>query len=97
MFADLIYGNEPYSFSRISINKWVLKENLYFAEVMMDESTYPPVGKDVQYQSMLFDGKPMYGLYFIVRLVGDPLRKDEYQELNGVYFKVDNREASLQK
>ncbi len=97
MFADLIYGNEPYSFTRISINNWVLKEELYFAEVRMDESTYPPVGRDVQYRSMLFDGKPMYGLYFIVRLVGDPLRKDEYQELNGIYFKVDNREASLQK
>jgi len=75
----------------------VLKEEFYFAEVLMDESTYPPTKNKLQYQSMLFDGKPMYGLFFVVRLVGDPLRKTEYQELNAIYFKYDGREASEQK
>jgi len=97
MFADLIYGNEPYSLSRISLNRWVLKEELYFAEVLMDESTFPPTSADLQYRTMLFDGKPMYGLFFVVRLVGDPLRKTEYQELNAIYYKYDGREASAQK
>lgn len=84
MFSDMLYGTERYCFSRIPMNRFVFRDGYWYAEVLRDECTFATDPS----QSMLMDGKAIRGPYFLVRLVGDPKRKTEYQELNALYFKM---------
>lgn len=97
MFVDMIYGTEPYAFSRIPANRFILKDGFYYAEVLRDESSFPSSNPDLSFRSMLIDGKAVRGVYFVARFVGDPDNLDQYQELNMIYFKYDIQENSLQK
>jgi hypothetical protein len=83
MFSDMLYGTERYAFSRIPMNRFVFRDGYWYGEVLRDESSFATDAN----RSMLMDGKAIRGPYFVIRLVGDPERKSDYQELNAVYFK----------
>lgn len=81
---DLIYSDEPYSFSYLPRNYFRRKENIYFSHVLRNMVSYPPIQPDLLFKSMLQDGKRNFGTYFIVRFIGNA--KGKYFQLTDLYY-----------
>lgn len=86
MFCDMIFSNEKSSFSYLSSNQFVKKENMFYAAVLRNMCSYPPVDPDQLFRSMMFDGKRNFGSYFVARFIGDAATADEYNELKSLWW-----------
>lgn len=80
-FADQIYDTQTNSFSYIPANLWKQKEKMFYAEVLRNMMSYPPVNSEEIFRSMLFDGKRIFGNYMVCRFV------QKYEDL-GNYFQL---------
>ena len=85
-YVDLCYDTETNSFTYIPQNQMIQKENMVYANFNRDMMSYPNPDPKSLYQSMLFDGKNLFGDYFFVRLVGNPQELNIYFQLTGIYY-----------
>jgi len=85
-FCDLIFSNQVSSFSYLSLNQFKKKELQFYAAVLRNLSSYPPIEKEQLFRSMLFDGARLWGSYFVARFVGDPAKSSEYNELKALWY-----------
>lgn len=83
-FADMVYENQPNSFSYIPDNYWQEREKMRYAPFLRDMSSYPPTNPEELFRSMLFDGKRMFGPYLITRLVQRFADLGNYFQLTGI-------------
>ena len=81
LYADMIYCTQPYSFTYIPMNNWKQKEKNFYAEVMRDFNSYPNPSPEQLFRSMLFDGRRIFGSYFVCRFI------QKYEDL-GKYFQL---------
>ena len=92
LMADRVKTEEKNSFSYIPQSAFKRKENMQYAPVFRDMSSYFDPNK---YQvSMLFDGKRMFGRYALVRLIAIEGNENKYFELNRVWVLVSGSELS---
>lgn len=85
-FVDLMYTNFPNSFSYLSTNKFGNKEQLFYAAILRNMNSYPNPDPEQLFRSMLQDGYRMVGQYLVFRLVGDPTKLNQYNELTNIYL-----------
>jgi hypothetical protein len=85
-FVDLLMTNEVNSYSYIPLNYFKKKENVFYSEVLRDLNTYPNPAPEELFRSMLLDGKRVFGLFALCRLVGNPNEPNTYRELKSVYY-----------
>lgn len=90
LYADMIYGTQPNSFSFIPGNRWVEKEKTLYAEVLRDMASYPPNDPEQLFRSMLFDGKRMFSPYFISRFIQDFPELGKYFQIAGIDYLFTN-------
>lgn len=88
LFSDLIYTSFFNSFTYIPANYFKLKAGEIYSQVLRDMNSYPSNLRELQYLSMLQDGKRIYDVFFVIRMVGF------YQTLNK-YFQMNNMYAVL--
>ena len=92
-FIDRIKTEEKNSFSYIPQSGFKRKENMQYACVLRDMSSYFDPNK---YQvSMLFDGKRLFGRYMRARLALTEENEDKYFELNRIWALVSGSELSM--
>jgi hypothetical protein len=84
-YADLIYTSLYNSFSYIPVNYLKLKSGEIYSQVLRDMNSYPPTLPQYQYLNMLQDGKRIYDVFMLVRMVGNPQQLERYFQLNNVY------------
>lgn len=93
LYSDRIKTEEDKSFSYIPPSYFKKKENMQYAPLLRDMSTYFDPNK---YQkSMLVDGKRVFGRYALVRLVATEGNESEYFELNRIWLLVSGSELSM--
>lgn len=85
MYVDFMRTNVPNSFSYIPMNLVKKIENKYFLTILRDLTTYRNPGPADTFRSTLIDGKRIYNLYLLFRLVGDPNNRGKYFELKTIY------------
>src|SRR5882762_2836180 len=81
---DLIYSDEPFSFSYLGSNYFKRKENLYYSQVLRNMVSYPNPKPELLFQSTLLDGKRVFGTFFICRFVGTG--GDQYFQLVDLFY-----------
>lgn len=86
--SDLIYSNDNNGYSYTPLNYFEKKNTMFYAPVLRNMNTYPPLDKNEAFRSFLMDGKHVFGRYFIVRLVPDKNKIGEYFEINKLYYKL---------
>jgi hypothetical protein len=86
LYADLIYESQPYSFSYIPANRWIEKEKTFYAEVLRDMNSYPPVDPAQLFRSMLFDGKRIFGPYMLCRFIQKYADLGKYFQFTGMNY-----------
>ncbi len=89
-FIDLLYSDNPNSFSYLPLNLFKKKENQFYAATLRDMNSYPSMDMQESFRSMLFDGKRVMGRYFVGRFVFDPNKIGQYSELKGIYYLIAN-------
>jgi hypothetical protein len=93
LMADRIITNEKNSFSYIPSMYFKKKENIQYAEILRDMSSYyDPNKKQV---SMLLGGKRMFGKYALIRLIPTEENEDKYFELNQILVLFSGSELSM--
>lgn len=85
MFVDFLRTNEPNSFSYVPMNLVNKKENKYYLSLLRDMNSYPTKVPEDSFISTLIDGKRIYNLYLLFRLIGDPGNRGKYFELKSIY------------
>lgn len=85
MYIDFLRTNEPNSFSYVPMNLVDKKENKYYLSLMRDMNSYFPPISENNFRSTLIDGKRIYNLYLLFRLIGDPNNRGKYFELKTIY------------
>jgi len=88
LYCDLIYDNEQNSFSYIPNNLWSRKQNIFYAAILRDMTSYPPVDTKQLFRSMLQDGKTLNGRYLVVRFIGAPETSGQYFQLSELFYSV---------
>jgi len=93
LYIDSIKTEEPNSFSYVPQPYFKKKENIQYAELLRDMSSYFDPNK---YQvSMLLDGKRLFGRYALVRLVAAPTNQSAYFELSRIWILFSGSELSM--
>ena len=92
LFVDRIITEEKNSYSYIPQGYFVRKENIQYAQFLCDMSSYfdPNIPKN----SMLIDGKRMFGRYALVRLVANEANQNQYFQLAKILCLISNSELS---
>lgn len=85
MYIDFLRTNEPSSFSYVPMNLVSKKENKYYLSLLRDMVSYFSPDASNAFRSSLIDGKRIYNLYLLFRLIGDPNNRGKYFELKAVY------------
>lgn len=85
-YVDLVYDNELGSFSFIPLNFFKKKENVFYAPLLRNMVSYPPIEPELLFESMLFDGKRICSRYVVIRLVGDPNNLNGYFQLSNIFY-----------
>lgn len=85
MYIDFLRTNEPSSFSYVPMNEVNKVENKYFLTLLRDMCSYFGTGAQDAFRSTLIDGKRIYNMYLLFRLVGDPNNRGKYFELKQIY------------
>jgi hypothetical protein len=85
MFIYFLRTNVPNSFSYVPMNLVKKIENKYSLTILRDMASYRNPGNQDTFRSTLIDGKRIYNLYLLFRLVGDPGNMGKYFELKAIY------------
>jgi hypothetical protein len=85
MYVDFLRTNEPNSFSYVPMNRVSKIENKYYLTLLRDMNSYFAPFEENEFKSTLFDGKRIYNLYLLFRLIGDPNNRGQYFELKTIY------------
>lgn len=87
-YADLIYSDDPYSFSYLPLNLFKKKENQYYGAALRNMVSYPAPNppNDSFFVSTLQDGKRIFGRYFVCRLISAHEKRNDYCELKNVFY-----------
>lgn len=85
MYIDFLRTNEPNSFSYVPMNLVNKKENKYYLSILRDMVSYFAPIPENEFRSTLIDGKRIYNLYLLFRLIGDPNNRGKYFELKVIY------------
>jgi len=85
MYIDFLRTNVPNSFSYVPMNLVRKVENKYELTLMRDFFSYFPPGTADAFRSTMIDGKRIYNLYLLFRLIGDPNNRGKYFELKTIY------------
>lgn len=85
MYIDFLRTNEPNSFSYVPMTLVNRVENKYQMALLRDMNSYPTVVPEPPGKSTLLDGKRIYNLYLLLRLIGDPNHRGKYFELKRIY------------
>jgi hypothetical protein len=93
LMVDRIYTNEPNSYSYIPNPYFKKKENIHYAEILRDMSSYFDPNK--QQVSMLVDGKRIFGQYAVIRLIPNGTNESSYFELNKIWVLFSGSELSM--
>lgn len=93
LMVDRVYTNEPNSYSYIPEDYFKKKENIHYAEFLRDMSSYFDPNK--YQQSMLIDGKRMFGQYASIRLIPTTQNQSKYFELNKIWVLFSGSELSM--
>lgn len=88
MWCDMIYSNDDNGYSYIPTNYFIKKNTGYYAPVLKNMNTYPPLNIQEAFRSFLMDGKHVFGRYFVVRFVMYEAKLGEYFEVNKLYYKT---------
>jgi hypothetical protein len=91
-FVDLIYTNEPNSYSYIPLGMWEKKEGVYYATILRDMNSYDI--DDKPFRSKLYDGKRVFGNFVFMRFVRDTNKRTAYSELNNIWTRIIGSELS---
>ena len=83
---DLIYSDEPNSYSYIPVNFFNRKENMFYSQVQRNLNSYPPTDPNKLFISNFVDGKRTYGTFFLCRFVGAPKTNGQYFQLTNIYY-----------
>ena len=84
-YIDFLRTNDPNSFSYVPMNLVRKIENKYYLTLLRNMWTFFPPGTQDAFRSTLIDGKRIYNLYLLFRLVGDPNNRGKYFELKTIY------------
>jgi hypothetical protein len=93
LYIDRIITEEQNSFSYVPPNYFQRKENIQYAEILFDMSSY--FDPNVYKVSMLVDGKRMFGRYALVRVVATQANQSKYFELSKIWVMVSGSELSM--
>lgn len=85
MYIDFLRTNEPNSFSYVPMNLVNKAENKYKLSILRDMNSYFSPVPENEFRSTLIDGKRIYNLYLLFRLVGDPNNRGKYFEIKTIY------------
>jgi hypothetical protein len=85
MYIDFLRTNEPNSFSYLPMSRVKLVENKYELTLLRNMNSYFAPIKENAFRSTLIDGKRIFNLYLLLRLVSDPNSKGKYFELKRIY------------
>lgn len=85
MYVDFLRTNEPNSFSYVPVNLVKKVENKYQMALLRDMVSYFGPFPENEFRSTLIDGKRIYNLYLLFRLIGDPNNRGKYFELKTIY------------
>ncbi len=85
MYIDAMQTNEPHSFSYVPMSLVKKIENKYYLSIFRDMNSYPTIVPEPPGKSTLLDGKRIYNLYLLFRLVSDPNNPGKYFQINKIY------------
>lgn len=85
MYIDFLRTNVPHSFSYVPMNLVKKIENKYYLALLRDMVSYFAPGTADAFRSTLIDGKRIFNLYLLFRLIGDPNNRGKYFELKTIY------------
>jgi hypothetical protein len=85
MYIDFLRTNVPNSFSYVPMNLVNKIEYKYNLTLMRDMVSYFSPDTADAFRSTLIDGKRIYNLYLLFRLIGDPNNRGKYFELKTIY------------
>lgn len=85
MYIDMVQTNEPNSFSYVPMSLVKKVENKYYLTLMRDMNSYPRTVPEPIGNSTLIDGKRIYNLYLLFRLISDPNNRGQYFQVNKIY------------
>jgi len=84
-YIDFLRTNDPNSFSYVPMNLVKKIENKYYLTLLRNMWSFSPPGVQHAFRSTLIDGKRIYNLYLLFRLIGDPNNRGKYFELKTIY------------
>lgn len=85
MYIDFMRTNDLNSFSYVPMTLVKKVENKYQISLRRDFNSYFAPTKDNFFRSTFIDGKRIFNLYLLFRLIGDPNRQGKYFELKTIY------------
>lgn len=85
MYVDFLRTNEPNNFSYVPMNLVNKKENKYYLSIFRDMNSYFSPVPENEFRSTLIDGKRIFNLYLLFRLIGDPNNRGKYFEIKTIY------------
>lgn len=95
-FVDRIFTDEKNSNSYIPFVYFKRKENVYFAEILRDASSYVDNTYKTIWTSTLIDGKRVFGKWMRFRVVSTPDGLDQYDEIDTIDVQLINSELTKQ-
>jgi hypothetical protein len=93
LYIDRIITEEENSFSYVPSQYFERKENIQYAQVLCDMSSY--FDPNIYKVSMLVDGKRIFGRYALVRVVATQANQSKYFELAKIWMIVSGSELSM--
>lgn len=97
MWSDFIYSTIINTYSFIPLNYMRDKDSFSYSPVLRNMNSYPPADSLQNFRSMIVDGGRIYGIYFILRLIGDLNKPNSYFQLTDLFYKYLQIENSKQK
>lgn len=85
MYIDFLRTNEPNSFSYVPMPLVEKVENKYDLTLLRDMNSFFAPIKENAFRSTIIDGKRIFNLYCLFRLIGDPNNRGKYFELKRIY------------
>jgi hypothetical protein len=89
-YYDQIFDTQPNAYSFVPWNYAKEKEKGLYFETLRNMVSYPPVSPNELFRSMLFDGKRIFGDYFICRMVQNFEDLGKYFQLSEINYLFAN-------
>lgn len=92
-FVDKVYGTDKNAFATAPLSAFKEKEQNSYGAVLRNMVTYPPVDPKQAFRSMAFDGKRLWGNYFVCRFVLGWENIGKYFQINKIDFEFFDKET----